>query len=67
MLTKEQIREVARLLGQKGGRRAALNMTPEERKARAIKGSDARWAETRRIKSLADINKANQEMWERKS
>jgi hypothetical protein len=40
--------EIGRRGGLKGGIRTALNMTPEERRERAVKASRARWGKKKR-------------------
>ncbi len=50
--TDEELRELARILGQRGGKKGgkarAANMTPEERSEAARKAVKARWAKKRR-------------------
>jgi len=41
---------LGRLGGSKGGKKAAANLTPEERKERARKAVEARWAKRKRKK-----------------
>jgi hypothetical protein len=36
--------KIGKMGGRKGGIRAALNMTPEQRRERALKATRARWA-----------------------
>ena len=51
-LADEQIRELARIFGRRGGLRGgparAAKMTPEERSESARKAVNARWAKKRR-------------------
>ncbi len=50
--TDEELRELARILGQRGGKKGgkarAAKMTPEERSEAARKAVKARWAKKRR-------------------
>ena len=54
-LTDEQIRELARIFGRRGGLKGgparAAKMTPEERSESARKAVKARWAKKRREES----------------
>jgi hypothetical protein len=49
--TDEELRELARILGRRGGKKGgkarAANMTPEERSESARKAVKARWAKKR--------------------
>ena len=49
--TDEELRELARILGRRGGKKGgkarAANMTPEERSESARKAAKARWAKKR--------------------
>ncbi len=50
-MTPEQLayyRKVGKRGGAIGGRRAALNMTPEQRHERAVKAALARWSKKRK-------------------
>ena len=47
---REFFQELGRRGGSKGGRRAALNMTPEERHERAVKAAQARWTKAKKRK-----------------
>jgi len=43
MATKQEIREIFAKHGRKGGKAAARQMTPEQRKESARKAAQARW------------------------
>ena len=45
-----QLRKFFQEIGKTGGQRAADNLTPEARKARAKKAADKRWAKVRATK-----------------
>ncbi len=53
--TDEELRELARILGRRGGKKGgkarAAKMTPEERSESARKAVQARWAKRRRDES----------------
>lgn len=53
-------KEVGAIMGRRGGLQAAANMTPEQRKARAIKAVRARWdkAQSKRIETAVDEGKS---------
>jgi hypothetical protein len=40
----KRLNEAARMLGRKGGRTAARNMTKQQRRERALRGTRSRWA-----------------------
>jgi hypothetical protein len=47
-LLREFFQDIGRLGGSKGGKAAATNMTPEERRERARRAAQARWSKKRR-------------------
>jgi hypothetical protein len=51
MPTREEIRDYFAKFGRKGGKAAARNMTPEERKASAKRAATARWAKQKKEKA----------------
>lgn len=44
-LMSKKLNEAARLLGRKGGLKAAQRLTPEQRRERGIRGMQSRWAD----------------------
>lgn len=51
MALSKEAREFFAKAGRKGGKTAAKNMTPEERKASARNAAKARWAKKKKEKS----------------
>lgn len=52
-------KEVGRIMGARGGKQAAANMTPEQRKARASKAIKARWDKYRAAHPVDDSSSAS--------
>ncbi len=47
-MTRKEIREYFAKFGRKGGQATARKLTPEQRKAIALKAAQARWAKVRK-------------------
>ena len=47
-LTREELKDAARVFGREGGKARAKNLSPEERSAIARKAGQARWQKTKK-------------------